>query len=121
MLIWMRKKSRFFLNAAEYRELQHQQEEQRRAAAGPPAGRCTGPCRGRAAGDAGSGAQFRKVLGEHIAAAADEPDLQQELVRMQSQTGEILGWVEITEQCCKGAPSGARLYAHHPETAENLR
>lgn len=86
--------SRFFLNAAEYRELQHQQEEQRRAEQARQQADAQDPAGAELRATLDQGAQFRKVLGEHIAAAADEPDLQQELVRMQSQTGEILGWVE---------------------------
>ena len=84
---------RFFLNAAEYRELQRQQEEERRAQEARRQQEEADPAGAELRATLDQGAQFLKVLGEH-AAAADEPDLQQELVRMQTQAGEILDWVE---------------------------
>ena len=85
---------RFFLNAAEYRELQRQQEEQRRAEQARREADVQDPAGAELRATLDQGSQFRAVLGEHAAAAADEPDLQQELMQMQSRTGEILGWVE---------------------------
>ena len=85
---------RFFLNAAEYRELQRQQEEERRAQETRRQQEEADPAGAELRATLDQGAQFLKVLGEHAAAAADEPDLQQELVRMQTQAGEILDWVE---------------------------
>lgn len=85
---------RFFLNAAEYRELQRQQEEERRAQETRRQQEQADPAGAELRATLDQGAQFLKVLGEHAAAAADEPDLQQELVRMQNQAGEILDWVE---------------------------
>ena len=85
---------RFFLNAAEYRELQRQQEEERRAQEARRQQEEADPAGAELRATLDQGAQFLKVLGEHAAAAANEPDLQQELVRMQTQAGEILDWVE---------------------------
>lgn len=85
---------RFFLNVAEYRELQRQQEEERRAQETRRQQEEADPAGAELRATLDQGAQFLKVLGEHAAAAADEPDLQQELVRMQTQAGEILDWVE---------------------------
>lgn len=86
--------NRFFLNAAEYRELQYQQEEQRRAEQARQQADAQDPAGAELRATLEQGTQFLKVLGEHAEATANEPELQQELVRMQSQTGEILGWVK---------------------------
>lgn len=86
--------NRFFLNAAEYRELQHQQEEQRRADQARQQADAQDPAGAELRATLDQGTQFLNVLSEHIAAAAGEANLQQELVRMHSQAGEILGWVE---------------------------
>ena len=86
--------NRFFLNAAEYRELQRQQEEERLARETRRQQEEADPAGAELRATLDQGAQFLKVLGEHAAAAVDAPDLQQELVRMQTQAGEILDWVE---------------------------
>lgn len=85
---------RFFLNAAEYRELQRRQEEQNRAEQARQEADAQDPAGAELRSILDQGTQFCKVLGTHITAAAAEPDLQQELVQLQNQTGEILGWVE---------------------------
>lgn len=86
--------NRFFLNAEEYRELQRRQEEQNRAEQARQEADVQDPAGAELRSILDQGTQFCKVLGTHAAAAAAEPDLQQELVQMQNQTGEILGWVE---------------------------
>lgn len=86
--------NRFFLNAAEYRELQRSQEEERRAQEARRQQEQQDPASAELRATLEQGNQFLRVLGEHAAAAADEPNLQQELLRMQSQAREILDWVE---------------------------
>lgn len=85
---------RFFLNVAEYRELQRRQEEQSRAQQARQQADAQDPAGAELRAILDQGTQFRKVLGEHAAAAISEPDLRQELVQLQDRTGEILDWVE---------------------------